>query len=84
MKNELAPVGKREGEILFRGQHAEDIDVKTSAGSIGFVAATASPILKKSRLALALYGVFSGVIFSLALSVSMGEKLERITKKYGI
>lgn len=38
MKNELAPVGKREGEILFRGQHAEDIDVKTSAGSIGFVA----------------------------------------------
>ena len=126
MKNELAPVGKREGTILFRGQHAEDIDVKTSAGSIGFLAATASPILKKSRLALALYGVFSGVIFSLlmdgfsvlwaegtfslsrygafvvaalpvtaiyavsnvifllALSVSMGEKLERITKKYGI
>lgn len=38
LKNELAPVGKREGEILFRGQHAEDIDVKTSAGSIGFVA----------------------------------------------
>lgn len=33
MKNELAPVGKREGEILFRGQHAEDIDVKTSAGT---------------------------------------------------
>ena len=97
-----------------------------SWGLIGFLAATASPILKKSRLALALYGVFSGVIFSLlmdgfsvlwaegtfslsrygafvvaalpvtaiyavsnvifllALSVSMGEKLERITKKYGI
>ena len=97
-----------------------------SWGLIGFLAATASPILKKSKLALALYGVFSGVIFSLlmdgfsvlwaegtfslsrygafvvaalpvtaiyavsnvifllALSVSMGEKLERITKKYGI
>ena len=38
LKNELAPVGKREGEILFCRQHAEDIDVKTSAGSIGFVA----------------------------------------------
>lgn len=38
LKSELAPVGKREGEILFCRQHAEDIDVKTSAGSIGFVA----------------------------------------------
>lgn len=97
-----------------------------SWGLIGFLAATASPLLKKSKLALAIYGVFSGILFSLlmdgfsalwaegkfslsrygayvvaalpvtaiyavsnvifllALSVSMGEKLERITKKYGI
>lgn len=97
-----------------------------SWGLIGFLAATASPILKKSRLALAIYGVFSGILFSLlmdgfsalwaegkfslsrygafivaalpvtavyavsnvifllALSALMGEKLERITKKYGI
>lgn len=82
--------------------------------------------IEKSKLALAIYGVFSGILFSLlmdgfsalwaegkfslsrygafvvaalpvtaiyavsnvifllALSVSMGEKLERITKKYGI
>ncbi|CDE20238.1 putative uncharacterized protein [Eubacterium sp. CAG:841] len=126
MKNELAPVGKREGEILFRGQHAEDIDVKTSAGTYRLFGGDSVTDTEKSRLALALYGVFSGVIFSLlmdgfsvlwaegtfslsrygafvvaalpvtaiyavsnvifllALSVSMGEKLERITKKYGI
>ncbi len=97
-----------------------------SWGLIGFLAAVTSPLLKKSKLALAIYGVFSGILFSLlmdgfsalwaegkfslsrygafivaalpvtaiyavsnvifllALSVSMGEKLERITKKYGI
>lgn len=97
-----------------------------SWGLIGFLAATASPLLKKSKLALAIYGVFSGILFSLlmdgfsalwaegkfslsrygafivaalpvtavyavsnvifllALSALMGEKLERITKKYGI
>ena len=97
-----------------------------SWGLIGFLAATASPLLKKSKLALAIYGVFSGIVFSLlmdgfsalwaegkfslsrygafivaalpvtavyavsnvifllALSALMGEKLERITKKYGI
>lgn len=97
-----------------------------SWGLIGFLAATASPMLKKSKLALAIYGVFSGILFSLlmdgfsalwaegkfslsrygafivaalpvtavyavsnvifllALSALMGEKLERITKKYGI
>lgn len=97
-----------------------------SWGLIGFLAATASPLLKKSKLALAAYGIFSGVMFSLlmdgfstlwaegtfslsrygafivaalpvtavyavsnvifllALSAVMGEKLERITRKYGI
>ena len=74
----LAPVGKREGEILFRGQHAEDIDVKTSAGSIGFVAQN-----PESQTVTAVYAV-SNVIFLLALSALMGEKLERITRKYGI
>lgn len=38
LKNELAPVGKREGEILFCGKAMDDIDARTSAGSIGFVA----------------------------------------------
>lgn len=97
-----------------------------SWGLIGFLAAIMSPLLKKSKLALAIYGVFSGILFSLlmdgfsalwaegtfslsrygafivaalpvtavyavsnvifllALSALMGEKLERITKKYGI
>lgn len=97
-----------------------------SWGLIGFLAATASPILKKSKLALAIYGVFSGILYSLlmdgfsalwaegtfslsrygafivaalpvtavyavsnvifllAMSALMGEKLERITRKYGI
>ena len=93
---------------------------------IGFLPAITSPLLKKSKLALAIYGVFSGILFSLlmdgfsalwaegtfslsrygafivaalpvtavyavsnvifllALSALMGEKLERITRKYGI
>ena len=97
-----------------------------SWGLIGFLAAIMSPLLKKSKLALAIYGVFSGILFSLlmdgfsalwaegtfslsrygafivaalpvtavyavsnvifllALSALMGEKLERITRKYGI
>ncbi len=97
-----------------------------SWGLIGFLAATTSPLLKKSKLALAIYGVFSGILFSLlmdgfsalwaegtfslsrygafivaalpvtavyavsnvifllALSALMGEKLERIARKYGI
>ena len=97
-----------------------------SWGLIGFLAALTSPLLKKSKLALAIYGVFSGILFSLlmdgfsalwaegtfslsrygafivaalpvtavyavsnvifllALSALMGEKLERITRKYGI
>ena len=97
-----------------------------SWGLIGFLAAITSPLLKKSKLALAIYGVFSGILFSLlmdgfsalwaegtfslsrygafivaalpvtavyavsnvifllALSALMGEKLERITRKYGI
>lgn len=97
-----------------------------SWGLIGFLAAIMSPLLKKSKLALAIYGVFSGILFSLlmdgfsalwaegtfslsrygafivaalpvtavyavsnvifllALSALMGEKLERITKKYGL
>ncbi len=38
MKNELAPVGKREGEILFCGKAMDDIDAGTSAKSVGFVA----------------------------------------------
>lgn len=97
-----------------------------SWGLIGFLAAVTSLLLKKSKLALAIYGVFSGILFSLlmdgfsalwaegkfslsrygafivaalpvtavyavsnvifllALSALIGEKLERITKKYGI
>lgn len=38
LKNELAPVGKREGEILFCGKAMDDIDAGTSAKSVGFVA----------------------------------------------
>lgn len=38
LKNELAPVGKREGEILFCGRKTDNIDAVTSAKYIGFVA----------------------------------------------
>lgn len=38
LKNELAPVGKREGEIFFCGKAMDDIDAGTSAKSVGFVA----------------------------------------------
>lgn len=38
LKNELAPVGKKEGEILFCGKAMDDIDAGTSAKSVGFVA----------------------------------------------
>ena len=38
LKNELVPVGKREGEILFCGKAMDDIDAGTSAKSVGFVA----------------------------------------------
>ena len=37
MKNELAPRGKREGKILFKGKDVSELDVKSSAGGIGFV-----------------------------------------------
>ena len=38
LKNELAPVGKREGEILFCGKAMDEVDARTSARCIGFVA----------------------------------------------
>lgn len=38
LKNELAPVGKREGEILFCGKAMDEVDARTSARRIGFVA----------------------------------------------
>lgn len=38
LKNELAPVGKREGEILFCGKAMDEVDARTSAECIGFVA----------------------------------------------
>lgn len=38
LKNELAPVGKIEGEILFCGKAMDEVDARTSARRIGFVA----------------------------------------------
>ncbi len=97
-----------------------------SWGLIGLLAAVFSAPLKKSRLALAVFGIFSGIVFSLLmdgwtvlwaegtfsasrylafvisalpvtaiyaasnvlflliLAVPMGEKLDRVIKKYGI
>ncbi len=97
-----------------------------SWGLIGLLAAVFSASLKKSRLALAVFGIFSGIVFSLLmdgwtvlwaegtfsasrylafvisalpvtaiyaasnvlflliLAVPMGEKLDRVIKKYGI
>lgn len=37
LKREIAPVGKRTGEIYYKGQKMEDIDTRQSAKEIGFV-----------------------------------------------
>ncbi|MBE5816274.1 MAG: ATP-binding cassette domain-containing protein [Clostridiales bacterium] len=37
MKNELSPRGERKGKILFKGKDVRELDVKASAGGIGFV-----------------------------------------------